>query len=56
MGINYPGLGSELGKTVLRTEELPLATRAIQSGIKTSAVINVGSATLGALIGAGGYG
>jgi osmoprotectant transport system permease protein len=36
--------------------ELPLAGRAILSGIKTSAVINVGTATLGALIGAGGYG
>jgi osmoprotectant transport system permease protein len=36
--------------------ELPLATRAILAGIKTAAVINVGTATLGALIGAGGYG
>ncbi len=36
--------------------ELPLASRSILSGIKTSAVINVGTATLGALIGAGGYG
>jgi osmoprotectant transport system permease protein len=36
--------------------ELPLATRAILAGIKTSAVINVGTATLSALIGAGGYG
>jgi osmoprotectant transport system permease protein len=36
--------------------ELPLATRAILAGIKTSAVINVGTATLGALVGAGGYG
>jgi osmoprotectant transport system permease protein len=34
--------------------ELPLASPAILSGIKTSAVINVGTATLGALIGAGG--
>jgi osmoprotectant transport system permease protein len=33
-----------------------MATRAILAGIKTSAVINVGTATLGALIGAGGYG
>ena len=40
----------------LRIVELPLATRAILAGIKTSAVINVGTATLGALIGAGGYG
>jgi osmoprotectant transport system permease protein len=36
--------------------ELPLASPAILAGIKTSAVINVGTATLGALIGAGGYG
>ena len=36
--------------------ELPLASRSILAGIKTAAVINVGFATLGALIGAGGYG
>jgi osmoprotectant transport system permease protein len=36
--------------------ELPLASPAILAGIKTSAVINVGTATIGALIGAGGYG
>jgi osmoprotectant transport system permease protein len=36
--------------------ELPLASRSILSGVKTAAVINVGTATLGALIGAGGYG
>lgn len=40
----------------LRLIELPLAMRSIMAGIKTSAVINVGTATLGALIGAGGYG
>ena len=40
----------------LRLVELPLAARAILAGIKTSAVINIGTATLGALIGAGGYG
>jgi osmoprotectant transport system permease protein len=40
----------------LRLIELPLAGRSILAGIKTSAVINVGTATLGALIGAGGYG
>ena len=33
-----------------------MASTAILAGIKTSAVINVGTATLGALIGAGGYG
>lgn len=36
--------------------ELPLAAPVILAGIKTSAVINIGTATLGALIGAGGYG
>jgi osmoprotectant transport system permease protein len=40
----------------LRHVELPLAARSIIAGIKTAAVINVGTATLGALIGAGGYG
>lgn len=41
---------------ILRRIELPLAARSILAGIKTAAVINVGTATLGALIGAGGYG
>ncbi len=36
--------------------ELPLAMPAIVAGVRTSAVINVGTATLGALIGAGGFG
>jgi osmoprotectant transport system permease protein len=36
--------------------ELPMASRSILGGIKTAAVINVGTATLGALIGAGGFG
>lgn len=36
--------------------ELPLASPSIMAGIKTSAVINVGTATLAALIGAGGLG
>jgi len=40
----------------LRLVELPLAARTILAGIKTAAVINIGFATLGALIGAGGYG
>jgi len=40
----------------LRLIELPLASRAILSGIKTSAVINVGTATIAAFVGAGGYG
>ncbi len=40
----------------LRLIDLPLASRSILAGIKTAAVINVGFATLGGLIGAGGYG
>ena len=36
--------------------DLPLARPMILAGIKTAAVINVGTATLGALIGAGGLG
>lgn len=40
----------------LRLVELPLAAAGIVSGIKTSAVINVGTATIAAFIGAGGYG
>ena len=35
---------------------MPMASRSILSGIKTSAVINIGTATLAALIGAGGLG
>jgi osmoprotectant transport system permease protein len=40
----------------LRLIELPLAANTILAGIKTSAVLNVGTATVAALIGAGGYG
>ena len=40
----------------LRLIEMPLSSRAILAGIKTSAVINVGTATIAAFIGAGGYG
>jgi osmoprotectant transport system substrate-binding protein/osmoprotectant transport system permease protein len=36
--------------------EIPLALPTILAGIKTSAVINVGTATIAAFIGAGGYG
>jgi osmoprotectant transport system permease protein len=48
-------LGMQDG-TILREIELPLAARTILAGIKTSAVINVGTATIAAFIGAGGYG
>ncbi len=40
----------------LRLIELPLARSTILAGIKTSAVINVGTATIAAFIGAGGFG
>ena len=40
----------------LRRIELPLASLSILAGVKTSAVITVGTATLAAFIGGGGYG
>jgi len=40
----------------LRLIELPIASPSILAGVQTAAVIDVGTATLGALIGAGGYG
>src|SRR5690606_32224695 len=47
------GLGQ---RARLRLVELPLAARSILAGVKIAAVINVGTATLGGFIGAGGYG
>ena len=41
---------------ILRLVELPLASPFILAGIKSAAVVNVGAATLGALVGAGGFG
>ena len=41
---------------VLRKVRLPLAAPVIMAGVRTSAVINVGTATLAAFIGAGGLG
>ncbi|HEX4928466.1 MAG TPA: glycine betaine ABC transporter substrate-binding protein [Burkholderiales bacterium] len=58
-GVGLVQAGKALGLTpaqVLRKIELPLAAPAILAGIKTSAVINVGTATIAAFIGAGGYG
>jgi len=43
-------------QTVLARIELPLAAPTIMAGVKTSAVINVGTATIAAFIGAGGFG
>jgi osmoprotectant transport system permease protein len=48
-------LGLSPGAT-LRLIELPLARTTILAGIKTSAVFNVGTATIAAFIGAGGFG
>jgi osmoprotectant transport system permease protein len=44
------------GRDRLLAIELPLAAPAILAGIKTAAVINVGTATIAAFVGAGGYG
>ena len=41
---------------VLLKVELPLAIPMIMAGVRTAAVINVGTATLAAFIGAGGLG
>ena len=43
-------------REVLARIELPLALPAILAGVKTAAVINVGTATIAAFIGAGGFG
>lgn len=48
-------LGLRSGE-ILRLIELPVAARSIMAGVRTSAVINVGTATIAAFIGAGGYG
>jgi osmoprotectant transport system permease protein len=48
-------LGLEPGAQ-MRKVYLPMASRTILAGIKTSAIINVGTATLAAFIGAGGLG
>ncbi len=44
------------GKQVLFRVELPIASKVIMTGIRTSVVINIGTATLGATVGAGGFG
>ncbi|HTN49525.1 MAG TPA: glycine betaine ABC transporter substrate-binding protein [Burkholderiaceae bacterium] len=42
--------------TIMRRIELPLAMPTLLAGIKTSAVVSVGTATIAAFIGAGGFG
>jgi osmoprotectant transport system permease protein len=53
----------EYGRTMRLTSiqrltkiELPLASPSILTGVQTSAIISVGTATIAALVGAGGYG
>jgi osmoprotectant transport system permease protein len=54
--VNAAGaLGMTPGQ-VLRYVRLPLAAPTIMSGVRTAGVINVGTATLAAFIGAGGLG
>jgi osmoprotectant transport system permease protein len=48
-------LGLTRGQALLRVE-LPLAAPVILAGIKTAAVMSVGTATIAAFIGAGGFG
>jgi len=62
LGQVHPGL-REAGlalclrdRDILLKVELPLAAPTILAGVKTSAVINVGTATVAAFIGAGGFG
>jgi osmoprotectant transport system permease protein len=49
------GMGMRPSERLLRTE-LPLAARVILAGVRTSVVLNIGTATIGATIGAGGLG
>ncbi len=56
-GLKQAGAALGLGAgSILRLIELPVASRTILAGVRTSAVINVGTATIAAFIGAGGYG
>jgi osmoprotectant transport system permease protein len=49
------GMGMSPSQVLLRVE-LPLASRVIMAGIRTSVAINIGTATVGAAIGTGGLG
>lgn len=49
------GMGMTRRQVLLWTE-LPLAARVIAAGVRTSVVINVGTATIGAVVAAGGLG
>jgi osmoprotectant transport system permease protein len=54
--VNAAGALGMTPRQVLRYVRLPLAAPVIMAGIRTAAVINVGTATLAAFIGAGGLG
>ncbi len=49
------GMGMTSQQILLRVE-MPIASRIIMAGIRTSMVINIGTATLGAFVGSGGLG
>jgi osmoprotectant transport system permease protein len=49
------GLGMTRAQILMKVE-LPLSSKLIMAGIRTSVVINVGTATVGAVAGAGGLG
>lgn len=49
------GMGMGRARTLFRIE-VPLAARVILAGVRTSVVINIGTAMIGAVIGAGGLG
>lgn len=56
-GLRQAGLALGLRPAaILRHIELPLAAPTILAGVKTAAVVNVGTATIAAFIGAGGFG
>ncbi len=49
------GMGMTRAQVLIKIE-LPISLRVIMAGIRTSVVINVGTATVGAVVGAGGLG
>ena len=49
--------GMGMGKwRILFTVEMPLAARVIMAGVRTSVIVNIGTATVAAVVGAGGLG
>ncbi len=49
------GMGMSPARTLIRIE-IPLAARVILAGVRISVIINIGTAMIGAVIGAGGLG